>query len=214
MQFKKYVATLMTALMLCLLAAPLSIQPGQCSSYGEMTIKPSTKATYVASSGLATPAAATTDIFQLYGSATKTVRVQRIEAVYHATAFGADPSPMLLLRRSTANTGGTSTTITPVSMDSANAATTATACKLYTANPTTGTLAGQLKRLNINCMLPGNGTAPPHSGPAVQVIYEASPTVQPIVLRGTAEGVVINFNGVIPQATTPQLGFNIYYTEE
>lgn len=28
------------------------------------------------------------------------------------------------------------------------------------------------------------------------------------------EGVVINFNGVIPKATTPQLGFNIYYTEE
>lgn len=205
----KWLLSLRLALCLALICSVAN-----ASTFGRLQSDNTTKLSYVASSGLATPAAATTDIFQLYGSATKTVRVQRIEAVYHATAFGADPSPMLLLRRSTANTGGTSTTITPVSMDSANAATTATACKLYTANPTTGTLAGQLKRLNINCMLPGNGSTPPHSGPAVQVIYEASPTVQPIVLRGTAEGVVINFNGVIPQATTPQLGFNIYYTEE
>jgi hypothetical protein len=99
----------------------------------------SSKQTYSAAFTNVASASAATDIFSLTGSATKVIRVNKI------TLSGTDTSitndNFLLLKRSTANSSGTSTTATNVPHDSLNAAGTAT-FKGYTANPTLGTLVG------------------------------------------------------------------------
>jgi hypothetical protein len=96
-----------------------------------------------------------------------------------------------LLRRSTANSGGTSTATTAVSWDSTNVAATAAALS-YTANPTAGTLVGNLDAQYI--------FVPALAKTAGGIYYFPSnidPTEQQdIVLRGAGEVLAINFNGV------------------
>ena len=142
--------------------------------------------TYSASIVGLVPVAAATDIFCISGSATKTVRVLRmsIGAIATAAAIG----DILLVKRSTANTAGTSTAPSVVAHDSTNPAGTAVVLA-YTANPTTGTLVGNMRARKL-----AFGTI---AGSVVDSVDFTSVVggEQAIVLRGVAQVACLNYNG-------------------
>lgn len=199
----------MKRLLSLLLTFLLAGAPAFASSFADITIKPSTKATYMASTAFGAPPAATTDHFQLYGSGSKTITIEKLEVAYTGGGNNVIPTKCFLIKRSTANSGGTATTLTAVPLDSTSAAATAVA-KVYTANPTTGSSVGQISSslLNVNPLL--SGANPP---PRI-VLYDARLASRPIILRGTSEGLVANFNGVIPDCPAPSLSYTITWTEE
>lgn len=181
------------------------------SSYGQLDVR-STIATYSAASAFTTPAAATTDMFEIYGSSTKTIKIIRVDIAY---SFG-NSSPLVepivfLLKRSTANSSGTSTTETNIPVDSGSAAATAV-IKTYTANPTLGSSLGRVMS-GVFASPTDNQTAQPYAVNAWTTLYEATLMQQSITLRGTAQGLVVNFNGVKPGGT-PVLAFRVIWTEE
>lgn len=146
------------------------------------------KATYSATSAIAfaSPLLAT-DIFTITGSATKTVRVLRLAYSAQQTTAGVDN--ILVIKRSTANTGGTSASATRVPHDSNDAAATATVLN-YTANPTLGTAVGTVRAARM--FIPTAGTD------ISTFVYEYDFGALPekaIVLRGTGEVLAINLNG-------------------
>jgi hypothetical protein len=153
---------------------------------GAVRTVPFEVATYSATNVNYTVASSATDIFTITGSGSKTVRVRRMGMSGIQTTAGQ--GTVILLKRSTANTGGTATTCTNVPYDSTSAAATAVV-RAYTANPTTGTLVGNLyaDRLFI-------GTATSNSD---RGIWEFNCLkAQPLVLRGTGEVLSINLNGI------------------
>lgn len=133
------------------------------------------------------PAATPTDIFEIIGSATKIVKVRRLRITGNRGT--STTSDVVLLRRSTANTGGTSTLPTIVKNDTNNAAPTAVV-KAYTANPTTGTLVGNLRADKQFLYPPGGGSSDVRD----YVLTESG--AQPLFLRGVAESIAFNLNGV------------------
>lgn len=193
----------------------LAAVPANASAYGRMQLDATTKGTYSAASAFTAPANNTTDFWQIYGSSTKTIKVLRVEAAYVGDSPTAAVDRFFLIKRSTANSGGTSTTVTNVSLDSSNTASTASV-KIYTANPSgLGTAVGQVHSgllANIFSASTGNPVSP--CGRSSQIIFDHNLTGQPVVLRGTTEGLCINFNSVKPSATTPLIAITVFWTEE
>ena len=146
--------------------------------------------------GLATALTAT-DIFTITGSATKTVRVSRI--VVNGVQTTAAQVNVLVIKRSTANTAGTSTAPTRVPYDSANAAVTATVLA-YTANPTLGTTVGTVSARRA--FIPGAATASDAQG---LEIISGDVGQQMMTLRGIAEVLAVNLNAT----TVTGSAFNI-----
>lgn len=162
-----------------------------------------TRATYSAVISDLLVGALATDFFTLTGSATKTIRVTKIGFSGFATA-AAQPD-VILLKRSTANSAGTSSTRTAIPHDSTSAAATAVV-RAYTANPTTGTLVGQMRV--IQSFMTGTTTQP-----TVEYVWEfGEGPSQGIILRGTSEVLALNLDGV----TVLGLSVDIYieFTEE
>lgn len=149
------------------------------------------------------PAASPTDVFTITGSASEVVRITRVEVTGVATTAGT--VDLVLLKRSTANTLGTSTNPTKVAHDSADSASTATV-NAYTVNPTTGTLVGNFRAGKLFLAL-----ATALSDKFVQE-WGIRPS-KAIVLRGIAEVFAINLNGVTAPAGTA-LDISIEYTKE
>lgn len=88
------------------------------------------------------PAAAATDVFTIIGSATKIVRIRDF-VLFGAQTVGSIV-PINIIKRSTANTGGTSTAGTAIPFSSTDAGATAVV-SAYTANPSAlGTSLGNL----------------------------------------------------------------------
>lgn len=83
-----------------------------------------------------------TDIFTLTGATGKVAKVQHISLTGIQTT--ASIITVCLVKRSTANTGGTSTTLTAIPIDSVNDAASCVV-RAYTANPTTGTIIGHIQ---------------------------------------------------------------------
>jgi hypothetical protein len=167
-----------------------------------------TKATYCASiTGLASAASAT-DIFTITGSATKVVRVNRIRV--SATQNTVGYTDILLVKRSTANTVGTSTAPTIVSNDSNNPAGTAVV-RAYTANPTLGTAVGTMRsnKILINTPVPSNAQT---AGTQWPVDWTFGELGQSIVLRGVAQVLAVNLNGVTLAGSSFDIA--IEFTEE
>lgn len=140
--------------------------------------------------GYATP----TDILNITGSASKTVLITNILMFAQATV--ATYFPVYFTKRSTANTGGTPTTLTAVPHDSANGVATAVV-NSYAAAPTTGTLVGDLhlaansastltNQAGVYGIFIGNGRD------AARISLDLR---QPIVLRGAAESLSVNCKG-------------------
>ena len=170
------------------------------------------KATYsVAKVGLV-PANSATDIFTISAGGLL-VRVTRIEIIGTSTAATAAALDVLLLKRSSANTGGTSTgSPTPVAHDSQNAAPSATVLA-YTANPAgLGTLVGTAIR-NQKLMLALATYTSTDFPPMDRVNWEfGNRPSQALVLR-PGEVLAINLNGVTPTATA-SLNIAAEFSEE
>ena len=192
----------------------LAIAPANASAYGRIQPDATTKATYAAASSFTAPAATTTDFWQIYGSGTKTIKVLRVEAAYVGEWNYSGSDKFFLIKRSTANSGGTSTTVTNVPLDSANSAGTATV-KIYTDNPSSlGTSVGQVSSGLINNTIWNGAGSLPISSQSSTTLFDHKLTGQPIVLRGTGEGLCLNFNSVKPTATTPLIAITVTWTEE
>lgn len=138
--------------------------------------------------GNITLAATPGDIFTLVGSATKTVRIRRILIGGVATAAGT--INVQILRRSTADTGGTFVDQGEWPLDTNNNAATANA-GYYTANPTKGTLAAQISYRSLTLSTAASSAVP-------EVPMEATwgaAGAQAFVLRGVNDFMAIDLVG-------------------
>ena len=155
-------------------------------------------------------AATPTDIFTLSGSATTTVKVQRVEVAFSETTGSTTDADLLLILRSTADTTGTSTAVTGVARDSNNAAATAVA-KFYTANPGgLGTAIGTIRAQKLALQTP---TASINSVDSVIWDFGTHPGEQEVTLRGATQFLCVNGNGSA-YGTSPSMSVAITFTEE
>lgn len=132
-------------------------------------------------SGLVIASTANGDGVVIGGSATQTVRVNRI--VFSGQATAVVTSQVAFIKRSTVPVVGTGYTVTPVPWDSSSAAGTATV-SAYTAAPTVGTAVGVVKDISY---VYSNKTTGIGQGPFT-VTFDS-----PVVLRGTAQTLSINW---------------------
>jgi hypothetical protein len=144
----------------------------------------------------------------LCGSATKTVRLQRVRtsATVATAAVYAD---VVLRKYSTATSGGTATALTKIPWDANSAAATATGCNLYTAAPTEGTLIGTVD--GTMSFAPVTATLGTYSLPAT-LDYAARNDSEAITLRGTAQCVTLAFGTTTTNAPTVHVQW--VWTEE
>lgn len=161
------------------------------------------KATYSASASGIVMAATPTDVFTLTGSATKTIRIMEMR-IDGSQTTEADRS-ILLIKRSTANSAGTSSTLTAIPWDSNDVAATAVA-RSYTANPTLGTTVGTLLS---DAFFLGDAAKPSAED---KFIWQANGPAKAIVLRGTGEVLAVNFNSVTSAGSS--VNFYVKWTEE
>lgn len=160
--------------------------PAGTNAIGSTSKSAPLKATYSASVNNLAPALTPSDIFTITGSASKTIKIHSIQI--DATATAAAVIAVFLVKRSTANTVGTSTAPTVVPLDSTSAAGTATV-RAYTANPTVGTLVGNIRseKLLVSTTTSAGETL---------LINFGNILGSPIVLRGIAEVLAFNLNAV------------------
>ncbi len=155
-----------------------------------------------------TPVATPTDVLQMIGSATATIRVKRVAITGVATAAGQMPAQ--LVRRSAPGTQGsaTVTAISPGKHDSTDATATASIGYVQTANWTTvGTSAGVLGAGRFSMGAVGTGTS------TILVWNFCISQDKPIILRGTSEYLYINLNGAaVPSGGL--LDFEIEWEED
>jgi len=178
------------------LAAPAIAQVNVVPQTG-LTTAYLPKTTYSAGfTGLA-PAASATDVVCLAGSATRTVKITKIEI--GGTAGTLVTLPVLLTKKATADSGGTaaSTTANPAntitSLDSTFP--TATAVPIsYTANPTINAAGTILSAKTLTLPVTSAGVA---SIPTTWNFGAGnSNLLSPIVLRGVAQQVCLNFSTI------------------
>jgi hypothetical protein len=155
--------------------------------------------TYAATKIGLVPAASPTDVFTITGAANVVVHVTHIEISGITDSAVAVAADCQLVRRSTANSGGTSTNSPAlVPFDSTNAAASATVLS-YTANPTLGTLVGTARaalRAQKLMLTLGTYTATDFP-PVAPIVWDFSDTQgQAIILRGTGEVLAVNLNAV------------------
>ena len=166
---------------------------------GNVVTNPARWNTYSVSWQAITTAASLTDFVTLVGSATKTVYVRYIACSGLATAAGS--GTIAVVKRSTADTGGTALTPSAtvggqlVPHDSSSPAATATS-NAYSANPTTGTLVGIVRSDKIN-LAPANA-----GGTSVLAWTFAADNVQSVTLRGTAQSIALSGLGTALPAGT------------
>lgn len=154
-------------------------------------------------SGQVASAATATDIATMPGNASNIVLLTRIQVTCTQTTAGN--IVLSVLKRSTADTVGTSSAMTVVPDDS-NYSAGASAPKVWTANPTKGTLVGTLDTYKLGCM--ATATATPND------LYVLNLRQKPIVLRGTAQEVEINLGAPVDGTGTTITGGSFDVTFE
>lgn len=155
------------------------------------------KATYSAAFFGLAPAATTTDLVCIAGSATKTIKLQSI--TLSGSAGTTLSLPATVLRRAAVNTAGTaaSTTANPantVSKRDTNSATHSAVLISYTANPTiTDTSPTYIDSAQLAISLTTMATV------SIPVRFDWAKDnenlLQPPTLRGAAQQICVNFNG-------------------
>lgn len=174
-----------------------TVTPGTVLEDGQTGNRLFKKNTYRYSQTTASFAVTFTDVWVVSGSASKTVAVNSIRLC--ATTSSAGTLDVFLVKRSTADTAGTSTSITAIPADSANTAVSGTVLN-YTANPTLGTAVGQLGVTKLNT---GAGAG---VGQCISWTFGPPGFGQPVTLRGVAQQLAVNFNGA---AVPAGLGLDI-----
>jgi hypothetical protein len=133
----------------------------------------------------------TTDNAVLPGNASNTVLVTRV--IVSCTATTAGIQTLSVLKRSAADTSGTSATFTVVP-DDANYVAGVSAPLSYTGTgPSVGAAVGNVDTAQIGCN--ASATAGPND------VYILDRRLKPIVLRGTAQQLALNFGGAITGGT-------------
>lgn len=165
---------------------------------------PLTGATYSAGAASYTGYANPTDFFAISGAAGKTISIINIRLSGYATAN--NNIPVALVKRSTANTGGTPTAVTKVPLDS-NFRPSSASVVTYAAAPTTGTLVGNLCACQVEL--------PATSGVGGTLMEWRFNTLggSPLVLRDANEMVAINAYGVSFPAGT-NLNITVTWIEQ
>ena len=164
------------------------------------------KVGYSACSAVKFAAAAGTTVFaQIFGSATKTLRIHRI-IVGCSIATAAINADLIVNKRTAAGSGGTATTLTQVPKDSNSAAGTATVVKVFTAAPTAGTGGGVIATQSMYMGVT------PAIGQIVTFDWSAVGQNEAPVLRGTGEGLELSFGTTQGNASTMTVMFE--WTEE
>ena len=164
------------------------------------------KSTYSVTITGITPVATATDVLVVTGSATKTVRITRVEISTAATAAGS--INLYLYKRTAVNTGGTAAAQSIVLHDSADTAATA-AANLYSVNAT-GLGTGIAVR-TARYSFPAVATSTFAVIPWVQQFGVTSDKT--VVLRGVAQSLAVGFAGqVIPAGMV--LNVAVEWTEE
>lgn len=154
------------------------------------------KATYAAVVTGFTPVATPTDFWQITGSATKTVRVQRLEVYGVATAANAVLTH--LVKRTTTSTGGTPTAATLTKHDT-NDPTATAVVNTFAANPSPlGTSAGDIRAALLALSVAG-GSQTIQPGFVADMAYSGG---RAAVLRGVAESLNLNWGGAAVPAGT------------
>ena len=179
---KRFITLLFT--LYVVLLQPLA---AQASYFNRVQVTDNTEAVYRASTPIFTTATSATDIFNFKGSGSKTVYIRKITFKQANYTTGGSHN-VYLIKRSTANSGGTSSALTAVPLDSNFSSATASGV-YYTANPTVGTSLGTVSHIWVI------GT----SGPINQVtgaLFDSTKGGSPVVLRGTGESISVNYNGV------------------
>ncbi len=169
------------------------------------------KATYRASTTAVLVAAVTSPNpwLTIYGSATKTIKIQSI-VVSGLTLTAVAYLNIGLRKYSTAVSGGTSTALTQVPVDANSAAGTATNVNAYTAIPTAGTTVGDISNRRVM----GQATTAAAAGIPQIVDFDFAPIGDgtATVLRGTAQGIGLYW--ITAPATTVSMLVRIEWTEE
>lgn len=141
---------------------------------------------------------ATTNIFTIAGSATKTVKITRLYIAATA-ATAASYFDVIVNRQSSADTGGTQAgNPGAIKYDISDSAATAAAPIFYNLGPTVGTLVGPL--VTAKLFAPITGTPAPVTG--LEIIPQNSRPAKAITLRGTTDVLAVTLNGVTPANVT------------
>ena len=178
---KRFITLLFT--LYAVLLQPLA---ANASYFPSTQITDNKETAYCASTPVFTTAASATDIFNFKGSGTKTIYIRKI-VWKQANSTAGGTHQVYLIKRSTANSGGTSSALTAVPLDSNFASATASGV-YYTANPTTGSSVGTISH-GIFLV----GSILHHFN---NVLFDSTKGGAPIVLRGTSESISVNYNGV------------------
>lgn len=160
----------------------------QCDKWGAVFVKGYEKhsRTYSSTVNVASASSAT-DIAYIAGSATSPVLVTRV--IISGVQTTAGSVDFTLLTRSTANSAGTCTAATMVAHDPGDSAANAvvTSC---TANPTTGTLVGTVRRAyQLVPTAAGTSSVPP-------LVFDFGKEGKPITLTTSNKVLALNLGGV------------------
>ena len=167
------------------------------------------KASYSASGNGLVPPSSCTDLIVLTGSATATVRVTRIEISGIATTI-LDTTVRLLLR-TTADSGGTAVAVVGYAHDQNDSAATATVATYAGGLPTVNDGTNRVLRASkvlFNLAAPAAGS---ESGRLIWDFGER-PAARDLVLRGIAQQLAINLNGV--SVAGGSVDWSIEWTED
>ncbi len=141
-----------------------------------------------------------TDLFAIWGSSSKVIRITHINLSGHTT--NGSQVDFQLIKRSTANTGGTPSAQAGCAYDRLSPAPTATV-NVYGSAPTLGTAAGVIRDSQLTLPQPGANSA------SLLEWTFGTRNTEPLFLRGTGDGLALNFLG----AALPG-GFSVSVTVE
>ena len=131
-------------------------------------------------------ASSTTDFFTISGSSTKKIKIIRV--CLSGTGSFSNTTNLLCIKRSTLNSGGTSSSVTAVPNDSLDPAATAIV-KSYTANPSSlGTTVGNVRAIKYS-FTPSNSET--KSVTHLDIEFKN----RPIILNDENESLCLNLSG-------------------
>lgn len=170
-------------------------------------LPPFQPSTFVGAATFAAPQTGAGDLFCIAGSASRLVKVKRV--VVSGVDTTAQASVINLVKRSTANTGGTSTAPTAGALDSQQVVTTPTAVlAAYTVIPTPGTSAG-----TVGSRLAAFNTAATASASLLSFDTTLENNYSDIRLRGVAQELCVNAPSAFTTAG-PTLTVEVTWTEQ
>lgn len=168
------------------------------------------KATYSAASASFAAAASTSPFWIMEGSATKTIRIQRIR-VTGPTLTAVAYQVVVVEKYSSASSGGTPVALTAVPHDSTSDAATPNLNSYFTAAPTGGSKVGIMGARRILGQATTAAAAGQPVDQALEWNWDGNSMEQP-VLRGVAQGIGLAFLGAPGSAIT--LTIEVTWTEE